>query len=503
MALELSLITSGVLGYELRGIQANLPPQNLPQYIVVLAEANTANQADLTPLDFASSDEVAQRFGYGSPAHLAAIRMRNPLSDILGSIKTVVIPCEENGSATAGTAGITATGTVTKTSAATLYINGKAYGFSVVKDETATQVGDKIAAAVTAVVNAPCSAVNVTGTTTFTTKWKGTTAKLNLDIDFDADSGISYALVAAVEGTGLADYATAIGKIDNNEWVTCVVNCLNGQTDVLDALQVKNGSPETKVSNYDPTSWKPFVAFTGTDLNKTTELDALTTGRSLEATNKFCPAPNFDEFPFEMAAYRAAQVCKTLQTTPHKGYVDTVISGFRLPANNDIGDFGDLNKRNELVTSGMSTVAIENGSLVVKDDVTTWAKASEPVTARQFSFIRNLMGIDFNMKYRAALVFIQVAAGKTIQDPAVVGSDTTVTLGDIQAAYISMFRFARADYLITDIDYSIGGDDNIAGLQVGISPANPRRILVQYPYKRTSVVGQGDIIANATYEFGI
>lgn len=502
MALDLSLIASGVIGYELRGIIANLPPKNLPQYAVVLAEANTANQADLTALDFTSSDEVAQRFGYGSPAHLMAIRMRNPLSDVLGSIKTVVIPCEENASATAGTAGITVTGTVSKTSAATLYINSQAYGFAVIKDETAAEVAAKIDAAVTAAINAPCTASNATGTATFTTKWKGTTAKLVLDIDFDADSGLSYALVAPVAGTGLADYATALGKVDDNEWVTVIVNGLNDESAVLDALQTKNGSPETKVSNYAPTVWKPFVAFTGTSKTEKADLLALTSGRSLEATNKFCPAPNLDEFPFEMAAYRAQQVLKKLQTTPHAGYVDTVISGFRLPDNNDIGDFGDLDIRNELVVGGMSTVAIENGSLVVKDDVTTWAKASEPETARQFSYIRNLMGVDFNMKYRAALVFAQVAAGKTIQDSAVVGSDLTVALGDIEAAYISMFKYARADYLITDVDYSIGGDDTIDGLTVAPSIANPRRIVVQYPYKRTSVVGQGDIIASATYEFG-
>ena len=504
MSLELSLITSGVLGYELRGIIANLPPTNLPQYIIALAEANADSQADLTPLDFTDSDAVAQKWGYGCPAHLAAIRLRNPLADTLGAIKTVIIPCEENGTATAGTAGITVTGTASKTSAATLYINGKAYGFTVVKDDTNEVISDKIAAAVTAAINAPATAVSVTGTTTFTTKWKGTTAKLNLDIEFDADASVTYGLVAAVVGTGLADYVAAIAKMDANEWKTIVVNCLNDETAVLDALEVTNGSPETKVANYDPTVWKPFVAFTGTDESTEAALLALTNGRTLEATNKFCPSPNMDEFPFEMAAYRAGQVAKTLQTTPHKGYVDTVISGFRIPANNDIGDFGDLSKRNTLVTGGMSTIAIENGSIVVKDDVTTWAKSSEPVTARQFSWVRNLMGVDFNMKYRSALKYLQVAAGKTIQDPAVVGSDKTVTIGDIQAAFIQMFKFARADFLITDVDFSINGnaDLGVIGLIVQISPANSRRILVTYPYKRTSVIGQGDVIASATFEFG-
>lgn len=504
--LEISLITSGVLGYELRSVIANLPPSNLPQYLIVLAEANTDNQADLTPFDFISSDAVAQRTGYGSPAHLAAIRMRNPLADTLGAIKTVIIPCGENVSATVGTAGITVAGTATKTSAATLYINGKAYGFSVVKGDTATIIGDKIAASVTAVINAPCTAANVTGTVTSTTKWKGTTAKLNLDVEFDGEAGLTYALVPPVVGTGLADFATAIGKMDPNEWKTIVVNCLNDELDVLNALEVTNGSPETKVANYDPTKWKPFTAFTGTEKSVEADLLALTSGRSLEATNKFCPAPKFDEFPFEMAAYRAGQVAKILQTTPHRGYVDTVIKGFRIPKNNDIGDFGNLGIRNTLVTAGMSTIAIENGSIVVKDDVTTWAKSSEPVTARQFSWIRDLMGVDFNMKYRSALVYQQVAAGKTLQDPAVVGSDTTVTIGDVQAAYVQMFKNARnaPAYLITDVDFSIKGDpeNGILGLIVIKSPANARRLLVSYPYKRTSVVGQGDVIASATFEFG-
>ena len=61
-------------GYQLKKGNFNVLAPNLPQQIVILAEANDANQSTIvtTPVQIASAAQAGQTYGYGSPIHQIA-----------------------------------------------------------------------------------------------------------------------------------------------------------------------------------------------------------------------------------------------------------------------------------------------------------------------------------------------------------------------------------------------------------------------------------------------
>jgi phage tail sheath gpL-like len=103
-AVGLDLI-SRVVGYKVtKGDFRTIAP-NLPQRIAILGEANENKQAGLTtsPVELKSAKEAGDKFGYGSPIHMA-MRILKPLqSDGVGGIPVVAYPQLKAAGATATT----------------------------------------------------------------------------------------------------------------------------------------------------------------------------------------------------------------------------------------------------------------------------------------------------------------------------------------------------------------------------------------------------------------
>ncbi|HMI01629.1 MAG TPA: hypothetical protein VK541_04060, partial [Pedobacter sp.] len=118
---------SRVSGYKIkRGFFDNETP-NLPQVVVILGEANTANQASITETkkEITSADEAGQVYGFGSPIH-QIMRILRPVSgDGIGGIPTIVIPQITAGGATATVIVWTVTGTATANATHTLIVGGR------------------------------------------------------------------------------------------------------------------------------------------------------------------------------------------------------------------------------------------------------------------------------------------------------------------------------------------------------------------------------------------
>ena len=119
---------SRVVGYKIKKGNFGGITQNLPQRIAILGEANTANQGTIneTPFSFLLSQDVGNKYGYGSPLHLMARILRPISGNVLGGIETIIYPQLE-GVATAGvyTLGVTVATTVTANVTHKLYINGR------------------------------------------------------------------------------------------------------------------------------------------------------------------------------------------------------------------------------------------------------------------------------------------------------------------------------------------------------------------------------------------
>jgi phage tail sheath gpL-like len=319
---------SRTTGYAIQRGRFNNDTPYLPQVIAILGEANTANQAGLTvnPVEVTSATEAAELFGAGSPIH-SVMRILRPLSgDGVGGIPTIVYPQITAGGATATARVWTVTGTATANTTHTVVINGrdgldyKSYSVNIATGNTATVIASKIKDVINGVTNAPCTATNVAGVITITSKWKGvTSAEMNISVDLGTKSaGISYSETASTNGAGVVNLADTLALF-GDDWNTIVINTY-GQSQ-FDTLENFNGVPNdvAPTGRYSGLIFKPFVAYSGSTLSDKDTLSLITddADRISQVTNALCVAPNSKGFSYEAAANVAYLAAIVYQNQPH------------------------------------------------------------------------------------------------------------------------------------------------------------------------------------------
>jgi len=493
---------SAIVGYEIQATLEGIKAGNLPQRIGVLAEANSLNQSGLpNSLNFTTSKEVGEIMGYGSPAYQIARILRPISGDLLGGIPTVIYPVVEDGTPTVTTSTIAITGTASKTATHKLIINGREqvdganYSFVVEKDDAPAAVAQKIIDTVNAVLGAPAIGTLSTNDAVLTSKWKGlTSAELNVVIDQQGEAaGLDYAVVN-VDGAGTPSIATALGNL-GDEWTTLLINAIGTDTTTLDALEGVNGDPNAKTGRYEPTFFKPFVALVGSTLSTLTGLTAITDARKSEVTNAICPAPNSTGFSFEAPANVAFIYGKIAQDTPQSDPINQLYPD--MPTPDDIGEFSDPSKRDQLVKVGSSTVKINSSRYQIVDLVTTYHPDEEPATATLFRWVRDLVGLDWNIKYSYSLEEEIFVVGKTI-----IPNGKTVSAANT----ISPDRWkARLNGLADELeDRALIADAKFMkeSLQVQIGESNPNRFETTFKAQRTGIARVLATTNQTLFKFG-
>lgn len=503
---------SRVVGYKLKKgfFQESTP--NLPQSIVVLGEANDANQGtlDTDAREVTSAQEAGELYGFGSPIH-QIMRILRPISgDGVGGIPTVVIPQAADGGATATEIDISVTAAGGVTANTTHYIvisgrysvDGESYAISMVKGETYLEVLNRMADAINGVLNAPCSAVVDDSTPgseflVITSKWKGaTSAELNVSIDTgDEDAGCTYTEDSKTDGTGAITLSGALAQFGNN-WHTIVVNPYSDTTN-LDALETFNGipDPDTPTGRYVGTVFKPFIAVYGDTESDKDTISAITDARSAQVTNAVAPAPNSNGFSWEAAANMVYLHALIAQNSPHLDVNGKFYPDMPVPADGDIGDFADYTNRDFLVKKGCSTVNLVAGLYAVQDFVTTYHPSGE--VPPQYRYCRNLQ-LDFNVRY-GYYILEQI----NVVDNAIAPSDQTVTVAStIKPKQWVQVLYSYADdlaerALIAEPDFMKESVD------VQVSETNPDRLETFFRYKRTGIARIASTDAEAGFAFGV
>lgn len=471
---------SAVIGYALDKGFEGVTGGFLPQRIAIIAEANTANQAGLkTKLVFTSADEVAQECGYGSPAHLAAKRIRGNELDV-GGVSTIVYPLPENVAAVAQVDSITVTGDpATKSAVQYVIVAGKYYSFTVLPTDDGDAILDKIKDAINAAVDAPITAgAVVTNALPTTSKWGGITST-DIVIEFAGeDIGLTYVVAETTPGSGEVLPADALALF-GSEWNTIVINCLGATSTVLDDYELFNGNSTDKIGRYNAENWKPLIAITGTVESDKDLLIAITSGRKNEQTNVVMPAPNSLSLPFEIAAVTAGQYAPRVQRDPKDDILDVRLIGITPPQDLVAGDMDVYNNRDVIVKGGCCTVILSDGDYFVKDFITTYHPDGEEPP--QFRYVRNLAGIDFNTAYRTLFLDETYIKGNTILPDSSTATDPNVIKPkDGKSIMINKLVIPFADSgIFADAQYSI------ENMQVEIDGTNPDRLNFSIPYKRS------------------
>lgn len=493
---------SRVVGYKItKGDFSNVTP-NLPQRIAILGEANVANQAGITAdvgIEINSAQEAGTLFGYGSPIHMAMRILRPNAGDGIGGIPTIVYPQAEGAAvakvmeATVTTAGATGNATHTIKVAGRTSLDGVAYTFDVVDGDTDIIIAGKISDALNAVLGCPFLGTSALAVATATAKWKGLTSEdLTLSIDDGGNGvGVTYAIITATPGSVTPDVSTALNNF-GNDWNTLVVNTYGVATTVMDALEAFNGIPDptAPTGRYTGIVFKPFVALTGSVAD---EDIAITDARLDDVTIAICPAPLSTGHPLEAASNVCLLYARTAQDTPHldisgRTYPD-------MPTPTDIGTMADYNNRDVYVKKGNSTVDLLTGKYRVQDFVTTYHPVGE--TPPQFRYPRNLIGVDFNIKFT-----YQLLEEINVVDHVIAGNDDAVTVSNVikPKQWTAILNGMAEDLvkrgLITDAPFM---QDSI---EVDISGTNPDRLETFFRYKRTGTVRIAATTAEAGFNFG-
>lgn len=482
---------SRVSGYKIKKGFFNDVTPNLPQVIAVFGRANEANEAGLSLVrrEVTSAQEAAEIYGYGSPIHLQMRILRPSGSDGVGGIPTIVFPQAEPVGAAASSLTWTVTGTATKNANHVAVVNGRRgidfqnYNYTVIKDDTADVIAQKIADAVNGVLSSPVIALATGPEVLLTSKWKGSSSNgIQFRIDNQQNpAGLTYAQTDSINGAGTVDLAPSLSQF-GNDWITIVLNAYDDKDElILSTLEQFNGVPDavSPTGRYAATVFKPFVALCGTLRSDKDDLTPFTASRVNEVTNVFCPAPNSEGFPFEAAANVGALVSRVSQDTPELDVNALSYPDMPIPDDNLIGDMAEYNNRDFLVKKGVSTVILENGAYQIQDLVTSYHPAGE--TPLQFSYVRNLM-VDFNIKDGYEILEkLNVKDRVLVEDGQVTDAMKSVKPKQWKAVVFDYFDDLAIAALIREPQFSKDS------LLVQINDINPNRFDTFFRYKRTGI----------------
>lgn len=489
---------SQVVGYKITKGNFNENTPNLPQRVVIIGEANDANQAGLVleETEILSAQQAGQLYGFGSPLYLA-MRILRPLNGGgLGGIPTFVIPQEAAVGATAKVLELTPTGVATGNGTHTVVLNGRTgldsvfYNFSVVSGDTTADITAKIEDAINNVLGAPVIAAATDYEVTLTSKWKGLTSNdLNISIETNGnDLGITYATNVNAAGSGTP---TIPSDLLGTEWTTIVLNTYGTVTAVMDSLESINGIPDptNPTGRFASIVMKPFIALTG---SVSTDPSAITDARLNDVTIALCTAFGSTGFPFEAAANMCSLFARQANDNPHLD-----VSGMSypdMPVPTTLGTSGTYDFRDSIVKKGCSTVDLVAGKFKIMDFVTTYHPVGE--TPPQFRYCRSLV-IDFNMRFG----YFLLEQINVVDHAIAANEDITFASKVVKPNQWKSILFGYADDLAKR---SLIADTAFMkeSIVVNLSTVNPDRFETFFKYKRSGFIRIASTTAEAGFNFG-
>lgn len=159
-----------IVAVEFNSSRAQQGPAILPYKEIIIGQKLASGTWVANSLNRATNvDQVITGGGRGSMLHRQAIAhfANNKQTEVWFGV------LDDNGAGVAATGTIVVAGPATGDGAIVLYLGGERIPVGVTSGQTATQIGDAIAAAITAAPDLPITAANVAGTVTLTFRHKG------------------------------------------------------------------------------------------------------------------------------------------------------------------------------------------------------------------------------------------------------------------------------------------------------------------------------------------
>lgn len=440
-----------------------------PQRIAVIGQGSSAVTYSTTKQQFSSADAVGGTYGFGSPLHLAALKIF-PLKGLgVGSIPVTFYPLEDHGSGAVAAGDITPAGVpVTETRSYQVVVNNiYSEPFLVTTSDTVATIVDKMVIAVNAVKEMPIIAADGTTKLDVTAKWKGVSGNsIKLNVIGSSDE-ITFAFTQPAGGLNNPDVDAALNQM-GNVWETLVVNCMEStDTTTLDKIKTFGDGRWSSLVK------KPFVSFTGSNEVDVNTATTVPDARKTDYINAQLSSPGSDDLPFVIAAAQVAEIAKVANNNPPRDYGAREVAGLIPGADGDQWSYAE---RDQAVKAGVSTVEVVDGVVQIGDIVTYYHPTNESIPA--YRYVVDIVRLQ-NIIYNLDLIF---GSSEWVGAPLLPDADPTINreAKKPKMAKAEMSRLTdnlSLAAIISDPSYTK------ASMVAEINSTNPKRLDICYPVR--------------------
>ena len=458
----------------------------LPQQLAIVGQGNDDAVYSLDKYEIEGSAEVvAQKYGYGSPLHLAALQLF-PKVGAMATFPVYILPVVKGTQWTKAQGEILITGTATKAGGGTVSVGGVDAEFSVAKGTSSSETMAAIVATINAVLEMPAVAIvtpaaeSVPEHISLTAKWSGALGN-SITIVMDADlPGLTVAITAFAGGAGTPDVTGALEKV-GQKWISFI----------LSTFDYKTGSALDTYQTWGEGRWSvlqkmPCIVAHGCTDNYTTRT-AITDERKNDYINFLITSVGSPELPFVVAAKALlSDIVTTADSNPPQNYKGQ-LTGLKA-GSDDAQETPQI--RNQSILKGASN-NIKSGNIAELNDIVTFyhpdSEGKYPGRRYVVDAVK-LMNIVYNC--RLITESDQVKGAPLVPDAQVTTNPKAIKPKTIKGWLANLAHSLALNAIISDEDFTK------ETLQVGINSENPKRVDYVFPCKLS---GNVEVISGDIY----
>ncbi|GHU13045.1 tail sheath protein [Spirochaetia bacterium] len=442
--------------------------QKLPQRVAIIGVGNDDADYSLDKFEIeGNASDVGDRYGYGSPLHLAALQFYPQIGKTAEFPVTCYPLAKANGSAPAEGA-IEAYGTAEKNGSGQVTIGGQKALFVIPKGTNAETALETIKNAINSVLNMPVRTGTVSDDSlSLISKWSGDSSN-RIKIKIKANvPGITFSITGMADGALDPEVSPGLQKI-GIVWETQVLNTLDyADQDRLDTYQLwaegRRGPEEKKMVCVCHGCTDPLAVRT-----------AITNIREYDSSNYFIVSVNSDELPFVVAAKGMVDdVVTTANRNPACGYKGR-LTGLHCGDDDQQENF---TQRNSSVNKGSST-NLKTGNVAELCDIITFYHPGNEGKFPSYRYVVDMVKLQ-NIVFNVRLIMEaeELKGAPLVPDNTPTSNPAAVSPKVIKGWFINLANSLADEALISDPEFTK------RNLKVWIDTENPKRVNVLFPVK--------------------
>lgn len=462
----------------------------LPQRLVVIGVGNSDVNYDTKKyVCEGTAYEIGQKYGFGSPLHLAALQ----LFPQVGSGATFPVTFigvkfgESEGAAASGQ--ISIEGSATSAGTVVIDLAGLEIEVTIAKGDTADDIKTKIINAVNAQTNRVATASATSGSVVnLTSRWDGVLGnRISLEVSSDV-SGVAFTATEFANGAGAPDVTAALSEIGTSVWETFVLDTFDYMTksnSTISAASTLDTYQTWGEGRWDTLTKMPALVAHGCVDDFATRT-AVSDARKTDYINFFITSVGSSELPFVVAAKGLLGMLTVADENPAQNYKNVLTDLSR----GDDSEQEAYTVRNQSVLKGAST-NIVNGSVAQLNDIVTFyhpdADGKYPSRRYVVDAVK-LMNIVYNL--RLITEADDVVGAPLVPDEQITTNPTALQPKTFKTWFRNLANSLGLNAIISDVDFTL---DNIT---VSIDSENSKRVNYVFPVK---VSGNVEVVSGDVY----